>query len=110
VGNYFAKYATKSLDAPGLPDRPLRSARDLADLRCHRHYKQMITTWELGGGVHIPARLRGTDWELGHGRLVDGGLVHPYPGLSRSGVSKSVSKFRWLRLVVTVMRAREPGP
>ena len=71
VGNYIAKYATKSLDAPGLPDRPLRSARDLADLRCHRHYKQMIVTaWELGGGHHIPARVRGTAWELGHGRLV----------------------------------------
>src|SRR5262249_51975931 len=71
VGNSIAKYATKALDAPGLPDRPLRSARDLADLRCHRHYKQMITTaWELGGGHHIPARVRGTAWELGHGRLV----------------------------------------
>jgi hypothetical protein len=71
VGNYIAKYATKSLDVSGLPDRPLRSARDLADLRCHRHYKQMITTaWELGGGRRIPARLRGTAWELDHGRLV----------------------------------------
>jgi hypothetical protein len=71
VGNYIAKYATKALDAPGLPDRPLRSARDIAALHCHRHYKQMITTaWELGGGTYIPARLRGTAWELGHGRLV----------------------------------------
>ena len=25
VGNYLAKYATKALDAPGVPDRPLRS-------------------------------------------------------------------------------------
>jgi hypothetical protein len=71
VGNYIAKYATKSLDAPGLPDRPLRSASDVAELRCHRHYKQMITTaWELGGGHHIPARVCGTAWELGHGRFV----------------------------------------
>ncbi len=71
VGNYIAKYATKALGAPGLPDRPLRSARDLADLRCHRHYKTMITTaWELGGGVYIPARVRGTAWELGGGKLV----------------------------------------
>jgi hypothetical protein len=71
VGNYIAKYATKSLDAPGLPDRPLRSARDVADLRCHRHYKAMIeTAWELGGSQHIPAQVRGTAWELGHGRLV----------------------------------------
>jgi hypothetical protein len=71
VGNYIAKYATKALDVPGLPDQPVRSARDLDGLRCHRHYKQMITTcWELGGGHYIPARLRGTAWELGQGRYV----------------------------------------
>jgi hypothetical protein len=71
VGNYIAKYATKALDAPGLPDRPLHSARDLADLRCHRHYRQMIeTAWRLGGGIYIPARLRGTAYELCGGRLV----------------------------------------
>jgi hypothetical protein len=71
VGNYIAKYATKALDAPGLPDRPLRSARDLAELRCHRHYKAMITTaWELGGGIYIPARLRGTAYELCGGKLI----------------------------------------
>jgi hypothetical protein len=68
---YIAKYATKALDAPGLPDRPLRSARDITSLRCHHHYKTMITTaWELGGGHHIPARLRGTAWELDGGKLV----------------------------------------
>jgi hypothetical protein len=66
VGNYIAKYATKSLAAPGLPDHPLRSAGDLDQLYCHRHYRRMITTcWELGGGHYIPARLRGTSWELG---------------------------------------------
>ena len=32
--------ATKALDAPGLPARPLRSARDLADLRCHPHHRR----------------------------------------------------------------------
>jgi hypothetical protein len=54
-----------------LPDRPLRSARDIDGLRCHRHYKQMITTaWDLGGGIYIPARLRGTAYELCGGRLV----------------------------------------
>ena len=26
VANYIAKYATKTLDAPGVPDRPLRHA------------------------------------------------------------------------------------
>jgi hypothetical protein len=71
VGNYIAKYATKALDAPGLPDRPLRSARDIDGLQCHRHYKQMITTaWHLGGGIYIPARLPGTAYEICGGTLV----------------------------------------
>jgi Replication initiator protein, pSAM2 len=71
VGNYIAKYATKALDVPGLPARSLRSASDLDELRCHRHYKQMITTcWELGGGHQVPARVSGTAWELGSGRYV----------------------------------------
>jgi hypothetical protein len=71
VGNYIAKYVTKDLDVPGLPDRPIRSPRDLDELRCHRHYKAMITTcWELGGGHYVPARWRGTAWELGGGRYV----------------------------------------
>jgi hypothetical protein len=71
VGNYIAKYATKSLDALGLPDRPLRSARDLDGLRCHRHYRRMIeTAWQLGGGIYIPANLRGTAYELCGGTLV----------------------------------------
>jgi len=56
VGNYIAKYATKALDAPGVPDRPLRSRHDLAALRCSRHQAQMIrTAWELGGGTPGPA-------------------------------------------------------
>ena len=59
VGNYIAKYATKALDAPGLPDRPLRSPRDIASLRCNRHYRAMITTaWKLGGGKLAPASTR----------------------------------------------------
>jgi hypothetical protein len=70
VGNYIAKYATKALDVPGLPQQPLRSSQDLAALRCHRHYQAMITTaWELGGGKLIPARTRLCKWAhtLGHG-------------------------------------------
>ena len=34
MANYIAKYATKALDAPGVPDRPLRSLPDLPALRC----------------------------------------------------------------------------
>jgi hypothetical protein len=70
VGNYLAKYATKALDAPGVPDRPLRSRPDIDALPCSRHYRQMITTaWELGGGHHFPARSRLCKWAhmLGYG-------------------------------------------
>ena len=70
VGNYLAKYATKALDAPGVPDRPLRSRADLDALSCSRHYRQMITTaWQLGGGSHFPARSRLCKWAhmLGYG-------------------------------------------
>jgi hypothetical protein len=49
VANYIAKYATKTLSAPGLPDRPVGSAADIAVLACTQHYKQLITTtWALG--------------------------------------------------------------
>jgi hypothetical protein len=49
VANYIAKYATKTISAPGLPDRPVRSAADIAALGCSQHYKQLIATaWALG--------------------------------------------------------------
>jgi hypothetical protein len=70
VGNYIAKYATKALDAPGLPQQPLRSSQDIAALRCNRHYRAMISTaWELGGGKLAPAPTRLCKWAhaLGHG-------------------------------------------
>jgi hypothetical protein len=70
VGNYIAKYATKALDAPGLPQQPLQSSQDIAALRCNHHYRQMITTaWQLGGGKLAPARTRLCKWAhaLGHG-------------------------------------------
>jgi hypothetical protein len=70
VGNYLAKYATKALDAPGVPDRPLRSRTGIDALACSRHYRQMITTaWELGGGGHFPGRTRLCRWAhmLGYG-------------------------------------------
>jgi len=70
VANYIAKYATKALDAPGIPDRPLRSALDIQNLRCSRHYARMITTaWRLGGGGLAPTRSRFCKWAhmLGYG-------------------------------------------
>ena len=49
VANYIAKYVTKALDVPGLPDTRIRHPSDIDGLRCSAHYKQMIrTAWQLG--------------------------------------------------------------
>ena len=49
VANYIAKYATKTLTAPGLPAQRLRHQVDIEQLHCSAHYRRMITTaWQLG--------------------------------------------------------------
>jgi hypothetical protein len=49
VANYVAKYATKTISAPGLPLRPVRSAVEIDALACSQHYKRLIATaWALG--------------------------------------------------------------
>jgi hypothetical protein len=49
VANYIAKYATKTLHAPGVPDTRIRHASEITGLRCSAHYRVMIiTAWELG--------------------------------------------------------------
>ena len=49
MANYIAKYATKTLTVPGVPDKRIRTAFDLQGLRCSAHYQRMITTaWQLG--------------------------------------------------------------
>jgi hypothetical protein len=49
VANYIAKYATKTIDAPGLPHRPVSGTGAIAALRCSAHYKRLISVcWELG--------------------------------------------------------------
>jgi len=49
VANYIAKYATKTISAPGLPDRPVHSGADIDALACSQHYKQlMAAAWALG--------------------------------------------------------------
>jgi hypothetical protein len=49
VANYIAKYVTKAVDAPGIPDFPVRSLDDIRSLRCSAHHKRMIeTAWSLG--------------------------------------------------------------
>jgi hypothetical protein len=49
VANYIAKYATKTISAPGLPVRPVNGTGAIAALRCAVHYKRLISLcWELG--------------------------------------------------------------
>ena len=49
VANYIAKYATKTLTVPGVPDTRIRTALDIQALRCPAHYRAMISAaWELG--------------------------------------------------------------
>jgi hypothetical protein len=49
VANYIAKYATKTLTVPGVPDTRIHSALELRGLRCSRHYREMIgAAWRLG--------------------------------------------------------------
>jgi hypothetical protein len=48
VANYIAKYATKTIGSPGLPDHPVRGPAVIAALRCSSHHKRLITEcWEL---------------------------------------------------------------
>jgi hypothetical protein len=62
VANYIAKYATKSLAVPGLPDKRFRTAFDLTGLRCSRHHKQMITTACQLGSRHATGDPRFRHW------------------------------------------------
>jgi hypothetical protein len=67
VANYIAKYATKTLTAPGVPDTRIRHAAEITALRCSSHYRAMITTaWQLGRHRHA-ARLRAWAHMLGYG-------------------------------------------
>ncbi len=69
VANYIAKYATKTLTAPGVPSQRLGHLVDIQALRCPAHYKQMITTaWQLGGKRQTgEPRLRQWAHMLGYG-------------------------------------------
>ena len=67
VANYIAKYATKTLTAPGVPDTRIRHATEITGLRCSAHYRAMITTtWQLGGNRH-DTRFRAWAHMLGYG-------------------------------------------
>ena len=69
VANYIAKYATKTLTAPGVPDTRIRHASEIGGLRCSAHYRAMITTaWELGARQATgDARFRQWAHMLGYG-------------------------------------------
>jgi hypothetical protein len=67
VANYIAKYATKTLAAPGVPSHRLRVLGEVEALRCSAHYRQMITAaWHLGSTRH-DARFRAWAHMLGYG-------------------------------------------
>jgi hypothetical protein len=44
VANYIAKYVTKSVDVPGVPDTRIRHLSEVASLRCPAHHKRLIET------------------------------------------------------------------
>jgi hypothetical protein len=69
VANYIAKYATKSLTGPGLPDHRLRTMFDIQQLRCPAHYRQLIATcWQLAQRAKTgDPRLRAWAHMLGYG-------------------------------------------
>ena len=69
VANYIAKYATKTLTAPGVPDTRIRHASEIGGLRCSAHYRVMITTaWDLGARQATgDARFRQWAHMLGYG-------------------------------------------
>jgi hypothetical protein len=60
VANYIAKYATKTLAAPGLPSHRIRGEADIDRLRCSAHYRRLITTaWQLGTRFRAWAHMLG---------------------------------------------------
>ena len=60
VANYIAKYATKTLTAPGLPSHRIRGEADIDRLRCSAHYRRLITTaWQLGTRFRAWAHMLG---------------------------------------------------
>ena len=69
VANYIAKYATKTLTVPGVPDTRIRTAFDLQGLRCSRHYREMITAAWLLGARDATGEPRFRQWAhmLGYG-------------------------------------------
>ena len=69
VANYIAKYATKTLDTPGLPSHPLRLRAQIDGLHCPAHYRRMMhAAWDLASPrAADEPRLRRAAHQLGWG-------------------------------------------
>jgi hypothetical protein len=69
VANYIAKYVTKAVDVPGLPDIRIKHASEVDALRCPVHHKRMVSmAWDLGARTSIgDPRLRHWAHTLGYG-------------------------------------------
>ena len=69
VANYIAKYVTKAVDVPGLPDTRIRHASEIGALRCPAHHKRMVAmAWDLGARTSAgDPRLRLWAHQLGFG-------------------------------------------
>ena len=69
VANYIAKYVTKAVDVPGLPDTRIRHAAEIDALRCPAHHKRMVAmAWDLGARTSVgDPRLRLWAHQLGFG-------------------------------------------
>ena len=69
VANYIAKYVTKAVDVPGLPDTRIRHALEIDALRCSAHHKRMVATaWDLGARASVgDPRFRLWAHQLGYG-------------------------------------------
>ncbi len=111
VANYIAKYATKTLTAPGLPSQRIRTDADIDQLRCSAHYRTMITTaWQLGRlpGMGPHARLRRP---LPHQIPPLLGHLRPAPCRPcRASSHHPIADTRPGRLGPTPGRNRRPGP
>ena len=69
VANYIAKYVTKAVDVPGLPDIRIKHASEIDALRCPSHHKRMVAmAWDLGARTSVgDPRLRHWAHTLGYG-------------------------------------------
>ena len=93
VAGYVAKYATKSSDAVGALDAPIRSEEDLARRSLPPHLRRMAeTAWTLGGDAEFePYRLRRHAHDLGYG----GHFLSKSHGYSTSFAALKAARVAW---------------